>query len=108
MPYESLPIDDLALRPSNDAAQYHESRSLNSQTNKATIPAHSQSNHHAESLQRNETVDMDMAAPMMAYSATQFHTDGNGLPFDNLDVQELWDWMGNLSEYDGYSYQGSY
>jgi hypothetical protein len=32
----------------------------------------------------------------------------NSLPFGNLNVQELWTWMGDLDGYDGYSYQGSY
>jgi hypothetical protein len=54
----------------------------------------------------------NMGAPIQHASIPQFdslHANfiGNGLPFDNLDVQQLWDWMGNLDEFDNYSYQGS-
>jgi len=31
----------------------------------------------------------------------------DSLPFDDLNVQELWTWMGDL-DYENYSYQGPY
>jgi len=55
---------------------------------------------------------VDTGAPIQHGSISQFdslhaNVTANGLPFDNLDVQQLWDWMGNLDEFDNYSYQGS-
>ncbi|KAL2061985.1 hypothetical protein VTL71DRAFT_7363 [Oculimacula yallundae] len=56
---------------------------------------------------RNSIMGLDMTVPAMESYTPRLHSNGE-LPFDNLDVQELWDWMGNLSDYDNYSYQGSY
>ncbi|KAH6717199.1 fungal-specific transcription factor domain-containing protein, partial [Leptodontidium sp. MPI-SDFR-AT-0119] len=56
----------------------------------------------------NLDTSLNMTAPMINSYTPHFHSNGSELPFDNLDVQELWDWMGNLSDYDNYSYQGSY
>ncbi|KAK0102121.1 hypothetical protein ONS96_006085 [Cadophora gregata f. sp. sojae] len=53
-------------------------------------------------------VSYDASGPVMNNYAPQFHSNGSELPFDNLDVQELWDWMGNMNDYDNYSYQGSF
>jgi hypothetical protein len=54
----------------------------------------------------NETADLGMAASLAGNSNQDMYSDT--LPFDNLNVQELWTWMGELDGYDNYSYTGSY
>ncbi|KFY69194.1 hypothetical protein V496_00445 [Pseudogymnoascus sp. VKM F-4515 (FW-2607)] len=46
-------------------------------------------------------MSLDMTAPIMNGSTPHLQSLGGELPFTNLDVQELWDWMG---ETDNYSY----
>jgi hypothetical protein len=48
---------------------------------------------------------MDIGVPLPVTS-NQGMCSG-ALPIDNLNVQELWTWMGDL-DYDNYSYQGPY
>ncbi|KFZ13041.1 hypothetical protein V501_03926 [Pseudogymnoascus sp. VKM F-4519 (FW-2642)] len=50
-------------------------------------------------------MSLDMTSPIMNGSTQHLQSHGGELPFYNLDVQELWDWMG---ETDHYSYQESY
>lgn len=45
---------------------------------------------------------MGMPASLSANSTQELYLDP--LPFDNLNVQELWSWMGDLDGYDSYSW----
>ena len=50
---------------------------------------------------------MDIS-PQVLGAGTNNGVYSDALPFDGLNVQELWTWMGDLDGYDEYSYEGSY
>ena len=50
-------------------------------------------------------MSLDMSTSVLNSSTQHVQSNGAELPFYNLDVQELWDWMGDP---DHYSYRESY
>ena len=50
--------------------------------------------------------NVGMSAQLPAQSEQDIYSDQ--LPFDNLNVEELWSWMGNLNGYDNYRYPDLY
>ncbi|KAH7313057.1 fungal-specific transcription factor domain-containing protein [Rhexocercosporidium sp. MPI-PUGE-AT-0058] len=109
--YQILPETQSVVQPQGGEMPYDQSPHASTQRPDTTMSRNHENN--ADHLPpHNEISNLDMnlnmTAPVMNSYAPRFHSNGSELPFDNLDVQELWDWMGNLSDYDNYSYQGSY
>jgi hypothetical protein len=57
--------------------------------------------HNQDTLVHNGVVNMNLAASLPANTHQDIYTES--LPFDNLNVQELWTWMGDLDGFDSQS-----
>jgi len=65
-----------------------------------------QSFNHFDTSLRNGMTGLNM--PTQVAINSDYQVCHEPLPFDSLNVQDLWNWMGDLDDYDNYSYRGSY
>jgi len=88
----------------NEGLEVHfESNATSTNQNSEMIP---HSFHSFDPLLPNGTIGPNM--PTQVGSNSNYQPCPDPLPFDSLNVQDLWTWMGDLDGYDNYVYHGSY
>ncbi|KAL3419178.1 fungal specific transcription factor domain-containing protein [Phlyctema vagabunda] len=103
--YQQLQIGGSFLETQNTPPLRDTNTGSSNISNGVTVPEQAQSDLNQYGILPHEEVP-EINSPIVTNPIPlQFHSES--LPFDNLNVQELWDWMGDLSGYRSYEYQGS-
>jgi hypothetical protein len=97
------------LQPIHSRSPYDEAMNLReptTTTNTFEDPQPRTNLRASEASAHNRVFNLGIDGPLPLNTDQDMYSDS--LPFDNLNVQELWTWMGDLDGFDNYSYQGSY